>query len=124
MFTAQSSFRQLLLWLNSRAARSRKSASIQNVRSTAPLYLKSEQAFIFCDASWSSGNAFVYGAGSLRFKSRPGQIGHSVVDGLPPLQHFFKRSCVAHKRNDAEMGPANSLHASAQYSKYNERFEI
>ena len=27
-------------------------------------------------------------------------------------------------RNDAEMGPANSLHASAYYSEYNERFDL
>ena len=27
-------------------------------------------------------------------------------------------------RNDAEMGPANSLHASAHYSEYNERFDL
>ena len=38
------------------------------------------------------------------------------------LRHFFQRSCVAHRRNDVEMGPANSLHASAKYSQYNERF--
>ena len=27
-------------------------------------------------------------------------------------------------RNDAEMGPANSLHAPAYYSEYNERFDM
>ena len=27
-------------------------------------------------------------------------------------------------RNDADMGPANSLHASAYYSEYNERFDL
>ena len=30
--------------------------------------------------SWSSGNAFVSGAGGLGFKSRAGQIGHSVAN--------------------------------------------
>ena len=40
-------------------------------------------------ASWSSGNAFDSGAGSLRFISRIGQIGHSVANGSPPLRHFF-----------------------------------
>ena len=45
-------------------------------------------------ASWSSGNAFVSGAGGLRFKSRAGQIGHSVANGSPPLRHF-ERSCAA-----------------------------
>ena len=45
--------------------------------------------------SWSSGNAFISGAGGLRFKSRTGQIGHSVANGSPPLRHFFEWSCVA-----------------------------
>ena len=45
--------------------------------------------------SWSSGNAFVSGAGDLRFKSRAGQIRHRVANDLPPLQHFFERSCGA-----------------------------
>ena len=45
--------------------------------------------------SWSSGNAFVSGAGGLRFKSRAGQIGHSVANGSPPLRLFFEWSCVA-----------------------------
>ena len=35
------------------------------------------------------------GAGDLRFKYRSGQIGHSVVNGSPALQHFVKSSCVA-----------------------------
>ena len=34
-------------------------------------------------------------AGGPRFKSRAGQIGHSVANGSPPLRHFFERSCVA-----------------------------
>ena len=45
--------------------------------------------------SWLSGNAFVSGAGDLRFKFRAGQIGHNVANGSPPLQHFSERSCVA-----------------------------
>ena len=45
-------------------------------------------------ASWPSGNAFVSGAEGLRFKSRAGQIGHSVANGLPMQRHFFQRSCV------------------------------
>ena len=47
-------------------------------------------------ARWSSGNAFVSGAGDLRFKSRAGQIRQWVSNGSPLLLHFFKRSCVAH----------------------------
>ena len=45
-------------------------------------------------ASWSSGNALISGAGGLRFKSWTGQIGHSVANGSPPLQHLLERSCV------------------------------
>ena len=41
------------------------------------------------------------------------QIEHSVANGLPPQRKFFRRSCVDCRRNDAEIGPANSLHASA-----------
>ena len=51
--------------------------------------------FQIYDQSWSSGNAFVSEAGGLRFKSRAGQIEHSVANGSPPLRHFFERSCVA-----------------------------
>ena len=72
-------------------------------------------------SSWSSGNTFVSRAGGLRFKSRAGQIGHSVANGLLPQRQFFERSWVA-RRNDAEIGPANSLHASAYYTEYNEAF--
>ena len=46
-------------------------------------------------ACWLSGNAFVFGERSLTFKSQDGQIGHSVANDLPPLQHFFERSRVA-----------------------------
>ena len=41
----------------------------------------------------------------------------SVFKGSPPLQYFSGRSCVACRRNDAEMGPANSLHAPTLYSE-------
>ena len=45
--------------------------------------------------SWSSANAFLSGAEGQKFKSRAGQIEHSVANGSPPLRHFFERSCVA-----------------------------
>ena len=79
--------------------------------------------YLFKDAraSWLRGDAFVFGAGSLRFKSRAGQIGHSVANSLPlfsgagglsfnsragqighsvangspPLRHYLEKSCVA-----------------------------
>ena len=68
--------------------------------------------------SWSSGIAFVFGVEGLRFKSRAGQIGHSVTFGSPPLRQFFERRCVAYRRNNPEMSPASLLHVSAQYAKY------
>ena len=42
----------------------------------------------------------------LKFKSRASHIGHSVANSSPPLQHFFKGSCVARaqEHGDAEMG--------------------
>ena len=52
-----------------------------------------------------NGNAFVSGAGGLRFKSWAGRIRHSVANGCPPLQHFFERSLGARRRSEAEMGP-------------------
>ena len=65
-----------------------------------PFFLRIKVEFLFLKiryrlASWLSGNAFVSGARGLRFKSRAGQIGHSVANGSPPLRHFFERSCVA-----------------------------
>ena len=46
-------------------------------------------------ACWSSGNAFVFGAGGRRFKSRAGQIERSVATGSPSLRHFSERNCFA-----------------------------
>ena len=46
---------------------------------------------------------------------------------LPTARHRCDISwngAVLPGRNDAEMGPANSLHASAYYSEYNERFDL
>ena len=45
--------------------------------------------------NWSSGNAFVSGAGGLSFKFRTGQVGHRVAIASPPLRHFFERRRVA-----------------------------
>ena len=68
-------------------------------------------------ANWSNDNAFVSGTGGLRFKSRTSQIRHSVVNGLPPLRHFFERSCVARRCTDAKVSLVNSLHASVRNHK-------
>ena len=58
------------------------------------LFLRNVTAASILKQTKSSGNAFVSGAGGLRFKSQAGQIGHSVANGSPPLRHFFERSCV------------------------------
>ena len=70
---------------------------------------------------------FVFGSGDMSFgrggfRSRAGQIEHSVANGSQPLRHFFERSCVV-GRDDAEMDPANSLHTSAYYIECNKRFD-
>ena len=59
----------------------------------------------------------------MKLKSQADQIERSVANGSPPLRHCFELAAL-HGRNDAEIGPANSLHASAEYSKYNERFDL
>ena len=66
-------------------------------------------------ASWPNGNMFVSGSVGLRFKSWAGQIGHNVVNSLPPLQHFFQRSCVARAqwRGDVSCKLANTLRCSS-----------
>ena len=45
---------------------------------------------------------------------------------LPTARHRgdISSKAVLPGRNDAEMGPANSLHASTYYSEYNERFDF
>ena len=64
-------------------------------------------------ASWSIDNAFVCGAGDLRFKSWAGQIEHNVAnDDSSLLRHFFERSCIAIAQWH-EDEPVNSLYASA-----------
>ena len=50
-------------------------------------------------------NVFVFGAGDLRFKSLAGQVCH--------LCDISSKGAVLLKRNDAEMGPTNSLHTLA-----------
>ena len=46
-----------------------------------------------------------------------------MANGLPPL-YISSNGAVLPGRNDAKMGPANSLHASALCSEYNERFTL
>ena len=49
---------------------------------------------LFRPDSWLNGNAFISVAKGLSFKSRVGQIKHSVVNDLLLLRHFVERSCV------------------------------
>ena len=84
----------------------------------------------FQPENWSSGHVFVAGAVDLRFKTlgskstqdsnlrfKTGQIGHTAVNGLPSLRHFFERSYVLPGRNKAEIAPESSLQC-------NERFDL
>ena len=79
-------------------------------------------------ASRSSGNAFIYGAKGLRFKSGAGQIKHRVVNGSPPLQHFFEGSCVlegAITRKWARHGrQLVTRFGLLYYSEHNKRFDL
>ena len=59
------------------------------------ILIKKHCVSVTTPASYCSGNMFVSGVGGLKFKSWASQIGHSAANGLPPLQHFFDRSCVA-----------------------------
>ena len=73
--------------------------------------------------NWSSGNAFVCGVEGLRFNSWAGQSNAM----LPMARHhcgISSEGVVLLGRNDVEMGPAYSLHASMYYSKHNEKFDL
>ena len=50
--------------------------------------------------------ALVSKAGGLCFKSCADKVEQSVANGSRPLRHFFKRSCVARKYNDADISRA------------------
>ena len=78
--------------------------------------------FEFQQFSWSSGKPFVSGARGLGFISWVGQIGL----WLSTARHRcnIPKGAVLPGRNDAEMGPANSLHAFVLYSEYKERFDL
>ena len=72
---------------------------------------------------WSSGNAFVSGAGGLRFKSRAGQT-EPVSSTIRHRRNIFFKEAVLPGCNDAEIGPSNSLHPLAYYSEYNEECDL
>ena len=65
---------------------------------------------------------------SLKREVRGSNLGPVKSDTvLPTARHrcdISSKGAVLPGRNDAEMGPANSLHASAYYSEYNKRFDL
>ena len=65
---------------------------------------------------------------SLEREVRGSSLGPVKLDTvLPTARHrcdISSKGAVLPGRNDAEMGPANSLHTSAYYSEYNERFDL
>ena len=73
--------------------------------------LTHQQQYIILQSSvsWLSRSAFVFGAGSLRCKSRASQIEHSVANGSAPLQHFLKKTCVSRRSNDTWMGTSSLI---------------
>ena len=64
---------------------------------------------------------------SLEWEIRGSNLGPVKSDTvLPTARHrcdISSKEAVFPGCNDAETGPANSLHASAYYSEYNERFD-
>ena len=65
---------------------------------------------------------------SLEWKVRGSISGPVKSDTvlLTPRQRcdISSKEAVLSGCNDADIGPANSLHASAYYSKYNQRFDL
>ena len=65
---------------------------------------------------------------SLEREVRGSNLGPVKSDTVLPTAHhrcdISSKGAVLPGRNDEEMGPANSLHALAYYSKYNERFDF
>ena len=65
---------------------------------------------------------------SLEREIRGSNLGPVKSDAvLPTARHrcnISSKEAALPGRNDAEMGPANSLHASAYYSEYNKRFDL
>ena len=62
-------------------------------------------------ANYANSNTVVSGARGLRLKSRAGQVRHIVASGRHRYNNSSK-GVVLPGRNDAEMDPVNSLHAS------------
>ena len=65
---------------------------------------------------------------SLVRKVRGSNLGSVKSDTmLPATRHhcdISSKEAVLPGRNDEEIGPANSLHVSAHYTEYNERFDL
>ena len=79
--------------------------------------------FFLDSASRSSGNAFVSVTRGLRFNSRSVKS-NSVLPTACYHCNISSKGAVLLGRNDAEMCPANSLHALVYCSNYNEKFYL
>ena len=65
---------------------------------------------------------------SLKREVRGSNLGPVKSDTVLPTArrrcNISSKGAVLRGRNDAEVGPANSLHALAYYSEYNKRFDF
>ena len=65
---------------------------------------------------------------SLEQEVRSSNLGPVKSNTVLPTAHhrcgIYSKGAVLPGCNDAEMDPANSLHASVYYSEYNERFDL
>ena len=61
---------------------------------------------------WASRNAFVSGSGSRNIKTMVGQLDAELQTAGHHCNIFSKEAVLNRRCNDAEMGPANLLHAS------------
>ena len=88
-----------------------------------PLVLKLTYFYLFIYYHWFPkpiSNAFVSESGKLWFKSQTGQIKLSIVISSPSLAHFMERRLLLTGTMIRRLPRANSLHASAWNSKYDE----
>ena len=65
---------------------------------------------------------------SLEREVRGSNLGPVKLDTVLPMAghrgNIYLKKAMLPRRSDAEMGPANSLHALAYCSEYDERFEL
>jgi len=61
-------------------------------------------------------------AGGREFESQRPTISYTSLQTARHRFNIYAGNCLLPWRYNAEMGTANSLHASAKYGEYNERF--